>query len=87
VTARERERGQPQLIHGAGAQSRTARMVDGEDIMGLPSPPGSRVGQRWSTCGCRGFTPNPGPAATPDKSGKRTYRWESQLRAGLLVRT
>jgi hypothetical protein len=32
-------------------------MLVGEDVMGLPSSRGKRVGRRWSTCGRCGFIP------------------------------
>src|SRR5215468_4129397 len=53
------------LPTGPGAESRTARMVAGEDVMGLPSSQRShKVVRRWSTCCRRGFIPSPRPPAT-----------------------
>ena len=74
---RERKRGQPQVVHGAGGREPDGAHSGWRRRHRLPSSRGRRVGRRWSTRGRCGSIPNPGPQPRQINLGNATYRWES----------
>jgi hypothetical protein len=61
-----------------GAESRTARIVAGEDVMGLPSSRGKESPSAMVNMRPLRVHSQHRPAVTPDKSGNATYRWQSR---------